>query len=423
MRQVKKIVGLLTATALIAVMAGCGSSNGSTSGSSPAPGSPGATQKLKKISIFQSKVEIAGPLEALAKKYTSETGNEVEVWGSAGDAYLTQLQAKLTANQGPTIFSTSPGPTAEKLKSYFYDLSNEPYTKFVAPNMALKVDGKVVGIPYGVEGFGLVYNKDLVDPKNVTDLASFTSTMEKLKADGKNPLSLSQEAFFLIGHILNTPFALQQDPQAFIDKLNKGEVKMAATKEFQELAKFLDVIKANSKNPMEVKYDTQMGDFATGKTAMVHQGNWSYGMLKDYKSMDPKLGMMAFPLMGNKKIAVGVASDWVINAKASPDEIKAASAFLNWLFTSDSGKNAIVKEFKFIPAMTNMEANELDPLSKVVFEATKSGQTIPWAHPLFPANIVVNDLAPAAQEFFLKKDMTGQQLLEKLDAAWAKAAK
>jgi raffinose/stachyose/melibiose transport system substrate-binding protein len=416
---------------MVGLLAACGNSSGgnaesgspSASGASPAASSSAAPEKLKKISLFQSKVEIAESLEALAKTYQKETGNEVEVWGSAGDAYATQLQAKLASGEGPTIFSVATGEEAEKFKSYYADLSNEPFTKDIAPNMALKDGDKVVGVPYGVEGFGLVYNKSLVDPKDVTDLDSFTKTLEKLKAEGKNGLSLSQEAYFLIGHIINTPFALQSDPQGFIEKLNKGEVKMADTKEFQEFAKFMEAIKANTPNPMEVKYDTQMGDFATGKTAMVHQGNWSYGMLKDYGDLGFDIGMMALPLAGNDKIAVGVASNWVVNAKADPDEIKAAKAFLNWLFTSETGKNAIVNEFKFIPAMTNIEATNLDPLSQTVYEATKSGQTIPWALNYFPQGIIVNDLAPAAQQFFLDKNMTGEQFLKNLDAAWAKGAK
>ncbi|WP_027093731.1 sugar ABC transporter substrate-binding protein [Cohnella thermotolerans] len=431
MKKVKRLSVLLTATTMVGLLAACGNSSGgnaesgspSASGASPAASSSAAPEKLKKISLFQSKVEIAESLEALAKTYQKETGNEVEVWGSAGDAYATQLQAKLASGEGPTIFSVATGEEAEKFKSYYADLSNEPFTKDIAPNMALKDGDKVVGVPYGVEGFGLVYNKSLVDPKDVTDLDSFTKTLEKLKAEGKNGLSLSQEAYFLIGHIINTPFALQSDPQGFIEKLNKGEVKMADTKEFQEFAKFMEAIKANTPNPMEVKYDTQMGDFATGKTAMVHQGNWSYGMLKDYGDLGFDIGMMALPLAGNDKIAVGVASNWVVNAKADPDEIKAAKAFLNWLFTSETGKNAIVNEFKFIPAMTNIEATNLDPLSQTVYEATKSGQTIPWALNYFPQGIIVNDLAPAAQQFFLDKNMTGEQFLKNLDAAWAKGAK
>ncbi|MCM3041567.1 ABC transporter substrate-binding protein [Paenibacillus motobuensis] len=425
MKKTKKAFGFLAMMVLIASLVACGgktNSNTANSGTDTnSSNTSGGTEKQAKISLFQSKVEIAEALEELANKYKEETGNEVEVWGSAGDAYITQLQAKLAAKEGPTIFSIATGAEAEKFKSYYYDMSNESFVKNIAPNMALEVDGKVVGVPIGVEGFGLVYNKSLVDPKDVTDLASFTSKMESLKAEGINGLSLSQEAYFLIGHILNTPFALQADPIDFINKLNNGEVKMADTKEFQEFAKFMEVIRQNSVNPMEVTYDTQMGDFATGKTAMVHQGNWSYGMLADYGDLD--IGMMALPIAGNNKLSVDIPGGWVINNGAKPEEIKAANAFLDWLYNSETGKDTIVNKFKFIPAMTNIEADGLDPLSQAVFEATKSGNTISWAMNYFPQGIIVNDLTPVTSEFFLDNGMTGEQYLKNLDDAWAKAAK
>ncbi|WP_373232287.1 extracellular solute-binding protein [Cohnella sp.] len=427
MKRVKKMFSLVMLMVLIAAVAACG--NSTDNNSSPSPSSPAASgsspaaapEKQAKISIFQSKVEIAESLEALAKKYTEETGNEIEVWGSAGDAYMTQLQAKLTANEGPTIFSVASGSETEKFKSYYYDMSNESYVKNIAPNMEVKIDGKNVGVPIGVEGFGLVYNKSLVDPKDVTDLDSFVTMLKNLKADGKNGFSLSSEAYFLIGHIINTPFALQPDPQAFVDKLNKGEVKMAETKEFQEFAKFMEAIKENSVNPMEVTYDSQMGDLATGKTAIVHQGNWSYGMLTDFPDLE--VSMMPLPLAGNNKLAVDIPGSWVINAKKDAAEVKAANVFIEWLFNSETGKNTIVNEFKFIPAMTNIETTSLDPLSQAVSEATKSGLTIPWANNFFPQGIIVNDLTPVTQEFFLTKGMTGEQYLQKLDAVWTKAAK
>ncbi|GAC44224.1 sugar ABC transporter substrate-binding protein [Paenibacillus popilliae] len=407
---------LLTVLAVISALVGCGSRSDSKN-VSPSTDSSGQ-EKLKKITIFQSKVEIAGQLEKLAQKYTEETGNEAEVWGVAGDNYVTQLQVKLTSNQGPSIFSMAPGTEAEKFKSYFYDMSNEGYAKNVAPNMALEVDGKVMGIPYGVEGYGLVYNKDLVDPSEVTDLASFTKTLEKFKDENSNGLALSQEAYFLIGHIINTPIALQPDPVGYINKLNKGEVKMADTKEFQEFAKFLDAIKTYAKNPMEIKYDTQMGGFAT----MVHQGNWCFSMLKDFGDFGSNIGMMPLPINGNKKLTVAVASYWVVNGTADADEVKAANAFLDWFFNSETGKKTIVEEFQFIPAMTNIEVGKMDPLSQAVYEATQSGETLIAAYNYFPAGIITNDLAPAAQAFFLDKAMSGEQFLEKLDEVWAKAA-
>lgn len=405
------VVLLIAAFAL----AGCGSvkdkNNSGGKGKSSAP----------TLTIFNSKVEIVDQLEALTEEYTEETGVKVEVWGAAGDKYAQQLQSKLTSNQGPSIFSVKVSE-AEKLKSYLYDMSNEDYVKSIAPNMELKVDDKIVGVPYGVEGYGLIYNKNMVNPKDVTDYDSFVHTLEKFKSEDINGLGMSEEDYFLIGHILNTPFALQDDPIAFIDKLNKGEVKMADTKEFQDFAKFMEAIKANTKNPLEVTYDGVIGDFATDKTAMIHQGNWAYGMFEDY-DLDFEMGMMPFPLEGNDKLAVGVGNNWAINGSADEDENKAANDFLNWMFTSETGQRYIVEEFGFIPAMTNIEAKDLDPLSQIVLEASNSGQTIPWAFNYFPANSITNDLSPAAQEFFLSKDMTGQQLLEKLDAAWANSVK
>jgi raffinose/stachyose/melibiose transport system substrate-binding protein len=128
-------------------------------------------------------------------------------------------------------------------------------------------------------------------------------------------------------------------------------------------------------------------------------------------------------LAGNTKLSVDIPGGWVINNEASVAEIEAANFFINWLYTSETGQNTIINEFKFIPAMTNIEATDLDPLSQAVFEATKSGQTIPWALNYFPQGIIVNDLAPATANFFLEKDMTGEQYLQKLDNGWAKAVK
>ncbi|WP_241536012.1 sugar ABC transporter substrate-binding protein [Indiicoccus explosivorum] len=344
----------------------------------------------------------------------------MEVIGTTGDDYFQQLQIRLSNGTGPSIFSLQNTSEAERLESYVYDLSGEAFTENIAPNMALMLDDKLVGIPYGVEGFGLVYNEELVNPEDITDYESFVSTIEELEAEGITGLSLSQEAYFLIGHILNYPFSLQEDPVEFIEQLNAGEVSLAETEEFQEFADFLEAIRAQEVNPLEVTYDTQVGDFAAGNTAMIHQGNWVAPMLEDF-GVDFEVGLAPFPLEGNDKIAVGVGSNWAVNANKEPEEIAASIAFLEWLHTSEEGKRIIVEEFGFIPAMTNIEAEGLDPISQAVLEASNSGETIMWSHNYFPAGIIPNDLAPAAQEFFISEDMTGEEFLENLDAAWDNA--
>lgn len=426
MKLQKRTFGSLLLIALLLLLAACGGGT-KDEGTAPVKESTGGTDKPEevtdqKITIFQSKVEISDQLEALAKEYTAETGVEVEVWGTTGDDYFQQLQIRLNSNQGPSIFSLQHVLEAEKLKSYVYDLSSEEYVSYIAPGMELKIDDKIVGVPYGVEGFGLVYNKDLVKPEDVADYASFVKTMEKFNAEGINGLGLAKDAYFLIGHISNYPFSIQPDHYAFIDKLTSGEVTMADTKEFQEFGDFMETIKNNTPSPLDVTYDKEIGDFAAGKSAMIHQGNWAYGMLSEF-DFDFEVGMLPFPLLGNDKMAVGVGNNWAINGTKDEAEVKAANDFLNWMSTSEIGHRYIVEEFGFVPALTNIDAGDLDPLSQDVLDASNKGQTIPWAQNYFPANIVPNDFTPAAQEFFLSKDMTGKELIDKLDDAWKNAVK
>ncbi|GJM70450.1 hypothetical protein HMSSN036_26660 [Paenibacillus macerans] len=112
MKRTKKALGLIATMALVVALTACGGNakNNAGNAANNAGGAGGGNQpeKQAKISLFQNKVEIAEALEGLAEKYKKETGNEVDVWGSAGDAYMTQLQAKLAAKEGPTIFSVGP---------------------------------------------------------------------------------------------------------------------------------------------------------------------------------------------------------------------------------------------------------------------------------------------------------------------------
>ncbi|MBU9674070.1 extracellular solute-binding protein [Planococcus sp. CP5-4] len=411
----KRLVMGMAIAASASVLAACGGGgDGEESGGSSGEAADG-------ITIFQSKVEISEQLEAAAEAYTEETGVDVEVIGTTGDDYAQQLQIRLNNGTGPSIFSVQNTEVAERLESYIYDLSNEDMVENIAPDMELTLDDKVVGIPYGVEGFGIVYNKEMVNPEDIQDYDSFVSTLEKFNAEGINGFGLSSEAYFLIGHISNYPFSLQENPEEFMDQLTNGEVTLAETEEFQRFGEFMEAIRANTPTPLNTTYDTQVGDFAAGQTAMIHQGNWASGMLEDFE-VDFEVGMAPFPLEGNDQLAVGVGSNWAVNGEKDQAEIDAAIEFLDWLHTSETGQKFIVEDFGFIPAMTNIEAGDLDPLSQAVLEASNSGNTIPWSHNDYPANVVPNDFTPVAESFFVDDSMTGEELVENLEAAWQNAA-
>ncbi|MDR1538460.1 MAG: ABC transporter substrate-binding protein [Clostridiales bacterium] len=416
-----KIASMLLGGCMI--LSGCSgaASPNASENSAAAAAQPDApkVEATAKIVVFQSKVEIIDQLEAAAKDYLSETGAEVEVRGTTGDDYFQQLKTGLANNQGPAVFSLAPGSEVAQLENYLADLSDLPFASDIAAGMAAVSGGKVVGIPYTVEGFGIVYNKSLLDPSSAASLETFTKMLQDQRAAGINGFGLSQESYFLIGHILNHPFAVMDDMEGYMDKLNKGEVKMAETPEFQEFAKFYEAIRDNSYNPLEVNYDKECGDFATGKTASIHQGNWSYGMFKDY-DVAFEMGLMGFPIAGNEKIAVSVPTVWCVNGQASDAEAKAGKDFITWLYTSQTGKRYVTEEFGFIPIVKGMESSSLDPLSAEVSRYAAEGKTIGWATNLYPAGIVDVYLVPAAQKFFTTS-MSADEFLIELDAAWAAA--
>jgi raffinose/stachyose/melibiose transport system substrate-binding protein len=424
--KIRKLLGILLVFVMVfsVMLTGCKKSDETDTKDTTKEGTSAEgekTEAAKKIIVFQSKVEISDQLEACAEAYEAETGVEVEVWGTTGDDYLQQLKIKLGNNQGPTVFSLAPGSESQELKAYLADLSDLSFIGDIAENMANVIDGKTVGIPYTMEGFGVVYNKSLIDASKVTDKASFVKMLQDQKTAGVNGFSLSQESYFLIGHILNTPFALQADPMDYINKLVAGEVTMQDTPEFKEFAELMTAVRENTNNPLEVNYDTETGDFATGKSASIHQGNWCYGMFTDY-DINFEMGMMPLPISGNDKIAVSVPTCWYVNSQASAAEIQAGKNFITWLYTSETGKKYLMEEFGFIPVLKTMESPKLDPLSQSVSEYAAAGKTISWPMSYWPAGIVDVYLVPVAQEFFTT-DMTADEFLAALTNAFVEAGK
>lgn len=415
----RKIVSLVLATVLSAsmVLGGCGSNGGSD-----ASNTEGASGKSSgKITIFQQKTEIYDQLKELAVDYEKETGVEVEVWQISGDDYYQNLKTYMSSESGPTVFSLSSSTEIAEMSAYLEDLSDLSFLDKINDDLIAKSDDKTVGVPMTAEGFGLVYNKNLISEDQINTTDALVQTIKDATADGETGLGLSQEAYFLIGQILNTPFALQDDPAQFCQDVYDGKVNIADVEEFQELGQIFEAIKENQKNPLEVSYDDNCGDFATGKTEMIHQGNWCYSLFSSY-DVDFDMGIAPLPIAGNKSIAVGVPSVWCVNTDASDSDKQLAKDFLNWLYTSETGADYLTNKFGFIPVVDGMEADNLDPLSQAVSDAIAEGNIIPWTfNEEWPAGIITTYLVQNAEEYF-SSDMTTDEFLKALNDSFVTAA-
>ncbi|MBQ2609011.1 MAG: ABC transporter substrate-binding protein [Butyrivibrio sp.] len=416
----KRLLAALLATVMVAgsVLTGCGASSSQAAGGESAGGGEKSANAGGKFTIFQSKTEIMDQLNQLAKDYKDETGVEIEVWETSGDNYYKDLKTGISTESGPVLFSLAPGSESVEMSDYLEDVSDLSFMSKISDNLKDSVDGKVVGVPYTIEGFGLVYDGNLVDTSKIGSTDALIDYLKEAKGKGINGLGLSQEDYFLIAHILNTPFAVQDDPDAYLQQVLKGEVRMKDNDAFKEFAKLMEAIRENCTNPVDVTYDNNCGDFATGKAAMIHQGNWAYGMFKDY-DVDFDMGIAPVPINGNKKVAVSVPAAWYINVDASDEEKSMAKDFLEWLYTSDKGKDYLMNQFGFVPVVDGMTSDKLDPLSKSISEASKD--SIPWVMSNWPAGIITTSLSPITQEFFTNPSMTGEELIDKLNDAFVNA--
>lgn len=437
MKKSSKLMALMVAGLMIGGMTGCASDTVPTETTAqttpPAVQETAADQgetaqvasetpkKSGKITISQQKAEIADSLKEMAAEYTAQTGVEVEIWPQAGDDHYTNLKTHLSSDSGPTIFTLNSDAEISEVKDYLADLSDLSFISKVQNDLLAKRDGKIVGIPMTAEGFGLIYNKSLVDSSNLSSTDALTAFIKEEAGKGITGLGLSQEDYFLAAHMLNYPFALQTDPDAFCKQLYAGQVKLADVPEFQEYAKILSSIRDNEKDPVEVTYDNNCGDFATGKTAMIHQGNWCYSVIAGFNpGFD--MGLAGVPIAGNTKVCVGVPSVWCVNSDASPDEQQLGKDFINWMYTSDTGKDYLMNKFGFIPVVQGMESTKMDPLSATVAQSIASGNILPWTfNTQWPAGIIETELAPITQEFFTTK-MSQEDFLNKLNDAFVNYA-
>jgi raffinose/stachyose/melibiose transport system substrate-binding protein len=272
-----------------------------------------------------------------------------------------------------------------------------------------------------IEGFGMLCHKDKMDATSLHNIEDLKNMMASEKEKGHYGLGLSKEAYFLIGHILNTPFALQPDPERFVSDLNGGRITMARDPIFQEFAQMYADIREYSYNPLEIDSTQQCEKLQDGVATAIHQGDWIYPEFANPDAIN--MGLAPLPLFNNDKLAVASPSFWSVNQRLGDDAVKAGKDFLDWLYMTEEGKNYLYHKMDFIPVIAGDKNENLSPLSLDVQRYMSEGKTISWPMSLWPSGIVSDYLQPVAEKFFQNPEMTPTDFLNALDEAWKQAVR
>ncbi|KSU56701.1 ABC transporter substrate-binding protein [[Bacillus] enclensis] len=420
----KRILLLLTSLILVfGIISGCSSKESSSGGGSDSK----SGDDVVTLNLFQFKVEIADQLQEMIKEFEAEHPNikvKLETVGGGAD-YGAALKAKFASGEEPDIFNNGGFKELELWQEKLADLSGEPWVEHVLPIGKVPMtaeDGKLYGMPVNLEGYGFVYNKDLFEkagikeaPKTIDELKDASKKLEKA---GITPFSAGYGEWWVIGqHLLNIPFAQQDDPEAFIAGLYDGSEKIVGNEKFKQFKEVLDTeLKYANDNPLTTDYNTQVTLFASGETAMLQQGNWTENMITEINP-DINMGFLPIPISNDESansLPVGVPNNWVLNKNS--EHLEEAKTFLNWMVSSETGKRYITEEFAFIPAFDNIEPAGLGDLGTSILEYSKDEKTIPWTWFKWPdgAN---KEFAAAIQEYAAGK-IDYDTLLERFQKSW-----
>lgn len=126
----------------------------------------GCGEKKEEPSVYylNFKPEAAKTWEAIAEAYTKETGIEVKILTSASGNYEQTLKAEIAKREAPTLFQIN-GPVGyNSWKYYCEDLSDtDLYSWLIDKDLAVHDSEGVYGIPYVVEGYGIIYNNAIME--------------------------------------------------------------------------------------------------------------------------------------------------------------------------------------------------------------------------------------------------------------------
>ena len=333
--------------------------------------------------------------------------------------FRSTLKAELAKKDYPTMFQINGPIEYSEWKNYCMDLSDTKlYSWLLDKSMAVTGDdGKgVYGIPYVVEGYGIIYNNAIMEKyfalsdkssqiKSMDEINNFAALKEVAEDMQAHKSELGIEGVFgstslapgeswrWHTHLMNIPVTYE---------LQKKNVSDLDTLDFTYSDEFKNVFDLYINNSCTAISDLKnktvedsMTEFAQGKVAMIQNGNWGWTQIEsadgnvvneeDAKYMPIYTGMEGEESQG---LCIGTENYICINSQATDEEKQASIDFLEWLYSSKEGKKFVTEKFGFIPPFNTFKESEY-PSNPLAVEVIKymndsSKKSVTWNFVTFP---------------------------------------
>ena len=413
-KTMKTIAAITAAFTLLGGVAACGSSTGGDSDKG-------------RVYYLNLKPEASDQWKKLAEEYQKQTGVPTTVQTAASGTYEQTLKSEVAKDNAPTLFQVSGYVGLARWKKYAADISDsEPYKQLTDQSTALKGDGdEILGVPFVIESYGLIYNKQLLQKyfdsdwstvKSIDKLVGFKAlkTVADEIQEHKDDLGV-KGAFTSAGFDSSSDWRFKEQlagiPLAYeLDGVTEQPATIKGTY-LPELKQTFDMYLEDSTTaPSELSAKTgndATSEFALGEAVFYQNGTWAWSDLQKEGVQAENVGTipiyMGLPGEEEKGLATGSGDNyWAINNKVSEADQKATKDFLKWVITSDEGKKAMTEDMGFVtPFKSFSDIKSDNPIVQADQELTAAGkQDVSWNAMMFiPSEQWKNTLGDAMLQY------------------------
>jgi raffinose/stachyose/melibiose transport system substrate-binding protein len=406
------------------------------------------------------KPEVAEIYTKIADAYQKETGVTLKVVTAAAGTYEQTLKSEIAKSDAPVLFQINGPRGYANWKDYTADLKDIELYKHLSDKSLAVTDGDgVYGIPYVVEGYGIIYNNAILSKyfamdgakaKTVAEINNFAKLKEVADDMQAKAADLGIKGVFCSTslkpgedwrwqtHLANVPifYEIRDNNLDIKNPENFKETKFQYSDNYKNI---FDLYINDSTNPPTLlgskSVDDSMAEFALGQCAMVQNGNWAWGQISGVDGNVVKAEDVAFlpiytGIAGEEKqsISVGTENFFAISKQASPEKQKLAADFIYWLYSSPTGKAFVTNDLKFIAPFDTFADNEkpTDPLAKSLlsYMANPDLYNVAWDFVVFPSQTFKDNFGAALLQYAqgsIQWDQVKQTFIDQWKAEAAKA--
>lgn len=391
----RKVLSVMLATAMTATLfAGCGdsttdeSNNAAANATSDAAGTEtgdaAGTVATGDGSVYylNFKPEQDEAWQNLAATYSEQTGVDVTVITAADGTYEQTLKSEIAKTEAPTLFQVNGPVGLANWEDYCLDLSDSAlYSHLTSEDYALKNSaGEVSGIAYVIETYGIIYNKKILNDYCTLDNAVISApeditNFETLKAVADDIQARLDEindafgydlkgAFTSAGmdgssdwrfktHLANLPIYYEYKDKGIGSTEAIEGTYLDNYKQMWDL--YITDATCDAGLLSSKTGDEAESEFGMEEAVFYQNGTWEYGNLTNpdngYIVTADDMSMMPIYIgvegEENQGLCTGSENYWCVNKNASAEDQQATLDFLEWVVTSDEGRDSMANTMGF----------------------------------------------------------------------------